>query len=241
MKKHLLLFFLLNHLFLFGQFKVEGIFQYNIDLNYGGGFSKATINCTSHFNKSVAFNIHQDINSPNETRHFFVIKSNHDTFQLINLDSKKMLSTEGKKYWVDDFAPKINWKIGKETKKIGNYLCKNAIAKVRGRNYTAWFCPQIPSQMGPWKLYGCPGLILEANDEKGEVSFTFVNLEFPIKNDKKIELPVMRKEVKRISFEEFKELKLKKIKNSKEIVTKGKDGNEKSVTAVSKQGIEIFE
>ena len=50
----------------------------------------------------------------------------------------------GKQVYVKEVVDKINWKIVKDTKKIGKFNCKKATAKFRGRNYTAWFTTEIP-------------------------------------------------------------------------------------------------
>ena len=74
---------------------------------------------------------------------------------------------------VDDKLQPIAWKIGSESRTFGKLRCQKATAKVRGRNYTAWFAPSIPSRAGPWKLHGLPGLIVDAYDDKGHVHFQF--------------------------------------------------------------------
>ena len=52
-----------------------------------------------------------------------------------------------------------------------------ATANYHGRDWTAWFTPDIPLQEGPWKLCGLPGLILEANESTGQHSFIATGLE----------------------------------------------------------------
>src|SRR5690606_19858901 len=63
----------------------------------------------------------------------------------------------------DNFLP-INWNITQETKIIAGYKCIKATTNFRGRDWTAWFTPDIPVPVGPWKLRGLPGLIIEAVD-----------------------------------------------------------------------------
>ncbi|MBS1572193.1 MAG: GLPGLI family protein [Bacteroidetes bacterium] len=65
----------------------------------------------------------------------------------------------------EDKAPKINWKILKETKEIMGYQCIKAECEFRGRKVFAFFSPEIPFSSGPWKYSGLPGLILEAWQE----------------------------------------------------------------------------
>ncbi len=73
----------------------------------------------------------------------------------------------------------IQWKIEKQTKQVGNFTCKKATCRYKGREYTAWFTPEIPISDGPWKLHGLPGLILEAEDSKGEFKYKLKRVVYP--------------------------------------------------------------
>jgi GLPGLI family protein len=106
---------------------------------------------------------------------YMVAKSNTDLLfyqpkkQLL-LKTTRLLATD---YIFDETYPKIKWSIGKNKKQIGGYECQDATGFFAGRTYTAWFTRKIPYPLGPWKLVGLPGLILEAYDQKGEVRFDF--------------------------------------------------------------------
>ena len=60
---------------------------------------------------------------------------------------------------------------------ILGYTCQKATCHFRGRNYVAWFAPDIPVRQGPWKLGGLPGLILKAHDTDSLYTFEAVKVE----------------------------------------------------------------
>ncbi len=66
------------------------------------------------------------------------------------------------------------WEIKSETKEIMGYKCNLATCDYRGRIWNVWFTLDIPISEGPWKLYGLPGLVLEANDSKNHYTYKAV-------------------------------------------------------------------
>ena len=70
----------------------------------------------------------------------------------------------------------IQWKIQDITKRIGGYTCRKAIGWYAGRNYTVWFTGELPYVGAPWKLIGLPGVVLEAEDESGDIRFSFTEI-----------------------------------------------------------------
>lgn len=98
----------------------------------------------------------------------------------------------GKRFVVKDSVYKINWTMGTETKKIGDYTAYKAMAivptneiawynfswgdlrapkkdpetgeiKLKTTTIEAWYTPQIPVNHGPGEFWGLPGLILEVS------------------------------------------------------------------------------
>lgn len=67
-----------------------------------------------------------------------------------------------------------NWKLINDTLTVCGYLCYKAVISFGGREWTAWYAPEITIADGPWKLYGLPGLILKAVDTTGTHSFEAV-------------------------------------------------------------------
>ncbi len=80
-------------------------------------------------------------------------------------------------YLIDGPMPAIDWKTNGDTATFGGLHCQKATCHFKGRDYTAWFCPDLPVHIGPWKLSGLPGVIVDARDAKNEVVFKFDGVE----------------------------------------------------------------
>lgn len=117
------------------------------------------------------------------------------------LSMRRLLFNEA--FIAEEPLPNPHWDILTDTRKIGGFDCKKAITHFRGREYEAWFTPDISISDGPWKLRGLPGLILEAYDRNKEIQYLFesVNLSYPV--SKEIIEP---RKGSRISFEAFKNI-----------------------------------
>jgi GLPGLI family protein len=90
--------------------------------------------------------------------------------------------------WPQRYEEKWNgqeWKlslIGGDSIILG-HRCQRATCHWRGRNYIAWFAPDIPIRRGPWKFGGLPGLIMKIYDVDNLYVFEAVAIEkgeFPI-------------------------------------------------------------
>ena len=80
----------------------------------------------------------------------------------------------------------INWEITNKTKKIGDYICRQAkttekLFHRKGNHYYykevfVWFTPEIPLSYGPKHYKGLPGLILQVEDKEYTLTATKINL-----------------------------------------------------------------
>lgn len=80
-------------------------------------------------------------------------------------------------YFMTDEVNNINWSLSKDTKDILGYKCQKATARFRGRIYIVWFTYNIPLSVGPWKLFGLPGLIVKAEDSQKQIVFELLSFE----------------------------------------------------------------
>lgn len=86
--------------------------------------------------------------------------------------------------WHKEVYPLQQWDIQSDTLSVCGYVCQKAVCHFRGRSFEAWFAPDIPVSLGPWKFGGLPGLILKLYDVDRLYRFECVNIEqgkFPIK------------------------------------------------------------
>lgn len=120
---------------------------------------------------------------------------------------------QGNPVIVRDSLPNYSWNIlEKETKKIGDFLCKKATTNFRGSEIIAWYTEELSIPFGPWKFKGLPGLILElyAINDAAKHIWRVQKIQFPDKQatdfDKNDELSVISLEKVIIDMEnEIKE------------------------------------
>lgn len=105
-----------------------------------------------------------------------------------------------------------NWEIKEDTMKIGDYLCKKAMLEKDSISTSAWFTGEIPSNEGPGKYYGLPGLILKV--ETGKVTIEATGISFS-KERTLVERPSKGKKVTLKEFEKIREEKINSITGGK--------------------------
>lgn len=107
-------------------------------------------------------------------------RTRSSTFVYKNYPSGKMTVTDvisNDSFIYQDTLNAQDWQIIDSTKTILDYQCQKAVCDFRGREWTAWFSPEIPVSNGPWKLGGLPGLILEVYDADKHYYFSIVGIE----------------------------------------------------------------
>lgn len=87
---------------------------------------------------------------------------------------------DSQKQIISDSLNSIKWNIMANipsTKYLGRKV-KMAKCRFRERNYTAWYCPDIPISDGPFKFNGLPGLILKIESDEHLYAFSATKIEF---------------------------------------------------------------
>ncbi len=73
--------------------------------------------------------------------------------------------------------PKLKWTISQTTKTLLGHQVVKATTHYAGRDWIAWFTPEIALPYGPYIFGGLPGLILELHDTENNFHFTATALE----------------------------------------------------------------
>lgn len=137
-----------------------------------------------------------------------VFYKNHKNNELIN-----QTNFMSRHFLIEEKLEKYDWKITNETAKIGDYSCKKAILKQADKEIAAWFTSEIPSNEGPKKYYGLPGLILKVQTKSLVIEATKIEL---LSKQAKIIKPTKGKKVTRAEFDKIKEKKIKNITGGNE-------------------------
>jgi len=101
----------------------------------------------------------------------YVILKNYPEKNEITYSSKIV-----DQYYQYTEKPTFDWTLTNESDSLLGYYCLKATCNYEGRDYIAWFTPEIPISDGPWKFFGTPGLILFIADTEGHYSFECVGI-----------------------------------------------------------------
>ncbi|HLS12505.1 MAG TPA: GLPGLI family protein [Flavobacteriaceae bacterium] len=198
-------------LFLLLCFSVQGFAQENVEVYYEQNSSRDSGNNTASYFKlyaSAYLSTYKDVFEKegfNDTSEKVVLHENEEGvlvynetkvrknftrndfyIDLNNGHIKQVLTQKGVTKKINDIPNKIDWHITEESKEIGKYIAIKAEVTFRGRDFEAWFTPEIPISAGPWKLYGLPGLILEVTDKEKEYQWHAINIKYPAEFDSEI-------------------------------------------------------
>lgn len=121
---------------------------------------------------------------------------------MVRRDFEKNTMTDiielaGKTYIIEDSLRTPNWKILNDLKDVAGHICMKAVTEdtVKKQRIVAWFAQDIPSNAGPERLFGLPGLILELDINDGTVLIEATRI-VPKKLAQELALPKKLKGVK---------------------------------------------
>lgn len=98
-----------------------------------------------------------------------IVKRNRNSFNHI----KTITNNSGNCFSMKS-NDEIEWKLHNETKDYQSYKLQKATTTFGGRNWTAWYSPDVPLQEGPYKFRGLPGLIFEIYDDENIFSYHLI-------------------------------------------------------------------
>ncbi len=71
----------------------------------------------------------------------------------------------------------FNWQLSADTATIRGYHVQKATTSFGGRDWIAWFAPELPYNDGPYKFNGLPGLIVKVYDTRNHYVFEMTSIE----------------------------------------------------------------
>jgi len=208
---------------------------------------------TLAFNKtSSLYTQDEELEKPKPASNGFMITIDTGSSDVLYKNTKEKTYTKsteafGKNFLIVDSLQTIDWKMGKESKKIGKYLCFKATAskmiddydfktmkkkeKQKELKYTAWYTPEIPVNNGPADFSGLPGLILELHENKTQYLCT----KLVLNPKEKIEIKAPTKG-KKITEKKFEKMMNKKSKEMMEQFEGGRKKGDRNSQTIFIQG-----
>ncbi len=120
-----------------------------------------------------------------------IIKKGDETILFENMENVKYQYSETVNH---------KWRLAEEADTtILGYKCYKAYISYSGREYTAWYAPEIPISSGPYKFSGLPGLIVRLHDSRYNHIFELAAIEESSPNQPMI----IRQNCKEITGKEY--------------------------------------
>lgn len=119
----------------------------------------------------------------------YVIQRNFEKQTLTELQE-----FAGKTYIIQDSLKAPKWKVLNQLKDIAGHICMKAETEdlVKNQKIIAWFADDIPVSVGPERMYGLPGIILELDYNDGVSVITATKVEMKKVDPKELVLPKMK-------------------------------------------------
>lgn len=142
-------------------------------------------------------------------------------------------------YYIEPIEP-ITWKLENRDSVIANYQCHGASCTFRGHKWNVYYTTDIPYSVGPWKLFGLPGVIMYAKDDRGTFIFDAIEVR---KGNRTFKTPSLRR-VKKCTSAELRKLKIESYKDPDSFmrrmtgqILQGYDANGKPLVHKSKTAL----
>jgi GLPGLI family protein len=121
-----------------------------------------------------------------------------------------------KLYVIQDSIQYPNWKILNDLKEVAGHICMNAsyYDDVKMNKVVAWFALDWPSNFGPERFGGLPGVILEIDINNGAKVIRAEKIDL-YETDTVIEKPTHKKKVKIINETQYQDILKKHIEQCK--------------------------
>jgi len=104
------------------------------------------------------------------TFNFYKIFKNHRLLQMTIFDR-----VAADLYRYSQPLQIFQWQILPDTMQVFGYAVQKATTSFAGRDWVAWFAPEIPISDGPYKFNGLPGLIVLLHDTRNHYRFALTS------------------------------------------------------------------
>ncbi len=144
----------------YGNFFLDSVLQVEPDINF------------------LSYN--QRFNPPRSAGQMYKIFKNNATDSILTID---YIFPDSYKY-VEQIS--FDWLLLQESEEYMGYTIQKATTYFGGRDWIAWFTPEIPISDGPYKFRGLPGLILKIEDSQSHYAFKLQSITQPEPGSEKI-------------------------------------------------------